>query len=58
MNYSQSTNEKAERFNTWRYKNKIDLPDVQIFFLYNNARVFVILKRLIEFFSREFERVN
>lgn len=32
MNYSQSTNEEAERFNTWRYKNKIDLPDVQIFF--------------------------
>lgn len=32
INYSQSTNEEAERFNTWRYKNKIDLPDVQIFF--------------------------
>lgn len=32
INYSQSTNEEAERFNTWRYKNKIDLPDLQIFF--------------------------
>lgn len=41
---------------TWRYKNKNDLPDMQnIFCIKMHA---YSLKRLIKFFSREFESVN